>query len=138
MDLNSILSRLSLTERVPSPQEYVDRQGLVWHLDPETGEVTVYRDPRPLLYESADCTGTAYVEAFLPRTTFRVAGDPSIRVRPDGQASQKLAIGSSDDGTGCTAVSITEVVVPAGSTIPNSPIVTPTLPYQFPIHAEVL
>ena len=120
-----------------SSQNYVDGGGIIWTIDPESGAIEPVRGPREIYFESADCTGTAYVEAFIPRITFTTFGDPTIRVRPDNLASQQLSYGSLLDDTGCVPASATVSAVPADPTLPVPPITNPTLSCQFPLHVEI-
>jgi hypothetical protein len=83
---------------------YVDAAGILWPVDYETGQVMA-AFARPLAFPTQDCSGPAYLQTPpAPREAFRVAGDASWRVRPDGLKSAPFTYGSWRTPTsGCIA-----------------------------------
>lgn len=89
--------------------------GYAWYVDMETGTVDLARHqlgiptaPRPLMWESADCTGAGYywvtntATQFLPRVPFRYGNDPVYRTRSDWAPMHTKAIYSAgSDPSSC-------------------------------------
>ena len=119
-------------------KNFFDDSGHIWNIDVQSGRVSVGYS-RDRMFESADCTGTAYISPTPPRVTFLSAGDDTIRVLPDDAQRSAMEPHSWWRQGGCEEVNLPELsVVPAELTIPNAPLTIPTLPYRFPLHAELV
>lgn len=125
---------------------YFDSNGYVWKLNPDTAEVDVVVSFRPPeWYSSPDCTGGALLannsadEAPLPRATFRMQTDGSIRVRNDDATEREFPV-CSERGMG-TCTPFTPCVDPPRTTIPLSETTViaalPAPPFAFPLHPEL-
>ncbi|MFC1610002.1 hypothetical protein ACFL6C_03530 [Myxococcota bacterium] len=120
-------------------KNFFDETGYIWNVDVQSGEVhpCYHRD---LWFQSSDCTGTAYVSPTPPRVTFLAGNAPPTRVLPDDAQRTVVEIQYRQGYPGgCEEVSVDPMpMVPAELTVPDTPIEVPTLPYQFPIHPELV
>ena len=124
---------------------FTDARGFVWKDRFRTGvEPATIFGISSVYYTTANCSGTAYIEAFPPRFTFPVAGEAVIHAADDttsplgivALAATNLPIGS---GPCNPQPSQTLRVLPYTSTLPNPPLVRPTsLPGVQPVHMEFM
>ena len=116
---------------------YVDDEGVLWLLDPETATVSVVNFPdEAWFYTEPDCQGPAYLPAIhSPRQVFTTHNCSVPRVRPDDVASQEITVASRLFGALC---------IPWGGTfrlIPESEMIAverppPDLGACPPLHIE--
>jgi hypothetical protein len=88
---------------------YWDEAGHAWNVDAETGALfAAYPTIGAIYYETSDCTGTAWVQAFAPRFVHTAAFDALTNllpapflVRPDAQAKEQVCPASENLAGGC-------------------------------------
>lgn len=113
-----------------------DASGHVWVTDVETGAY-VGGTLSTLYYESADCSGPAYVPTyFRPMQPFALPSAPTTwYVRPIGLASFPITTGSYElVDVVCSAVEVDAVVFPLDDCVPSSPITPPSSPWVGPLY----
>jgi hypothetical protein len=130
---------------------YFDLDGNVWAVT-SADDLTVTETSAGATwpaYSSLDCTGTEYINLGtipgnfpLPRMTFTISSDPNtVRVRPDGSASQVFDWCSAMTDGGCVEVSggciADSVGIIADDTVPETPLSIPTLSHARPSHPEL-
>lgn len=117
--------------------------GLVWHVDPQTGQVDIQRHQQERMlsvWESTDCTGEEFAvppyPVLLPRTATRFGSDPTYLVRDDSSAFRPLSARSTRDGSTCITIAPAASinVLPRGAFSPVGP--APSLPFTGPLHIE--
>ena len=115
---------------------YVDANGSIWKIDAETAALDVVESGIAVQWTNADCTGSAYVKAPLPRLTFRTLGDSGVRVRGDTTTTVAANVASTSraDG-GCDVlpqpIAQAMILLPAAS-----PLDAPALGLVAPLHPE--
>jgi hypothetical protein len=115
---------------------YVDDRGLIWPVDPETARVAEDRFPGfSKLFETSDCTGTAYMVPVAPRVVFKAPGDPKLRVRPDSLASKSVSVHTLS-GTDCSPTSTDYQVIDLTTTAPSPELTIPALAFAPPLRQE--
>lgn len=123
---------------------YTDARGLHWTLSPETARPTDYPHSvvPAIAYTSPGCVGPAYLGGPapmpFPRVPFKVPGETTYRLRPDGVAAQPLTYQSARlYGGACGALSGTSVGFPLDSAPPaNPPVQEPAWTFVPPLHME--
>lgn len=130
------------TKVAPYGDVYVDPDGNAWDLRVPPISDSDGIDIAPLQYNQAqffasdNCSGEAYVQAYNPMTTVKLAGVDAIYVRPDTIAAESLTIGSQlhlqGDAVQCDAVIADVVVVPLSSMVEA----TQVPGFVMPVHLE--
>lgn len=117
---------------------YQDAAGWVWFLDSETARPNSSHGVVALWYTGASCSGTAYVNASLPRAPFKVPGSSAFRARPDTLAFEMPTLVSARDaGNNCITASLSGTrMVPFEETAPPAPIIEPSWSFVAPLHVE--
>jgi hypothetical protein len=121
----------------------VDSSGYIWRVATETGAVTAVLPNYRAVYESGDCSGTAYVSlaatAPMPRFTFDYATDSTVCVRSDASTVQQVMINSYDAGGGCQGVGTSQAsAVALADTAEIAAMDVPSLSaYTMPLHPQL-
>jgi len=119
----------------PESGSYVDAQGLIWPVDPETGKVAEDHFPgRPTFYADAACSGPLYMIPYPPRVVFKTS-DSVLRVRPDSQAVVKVT-NYSASGASCS-VGGQALAINLAEATPNPPLSIPSLAFAPPLRQEL-
>ncbi|WP_216673650.1 collagen-like triple helix repeat-containing protein [Pyxidicoccus fallax] len=118
---------------------YIDEHGYIWQLDFETAQLqdNYTTSTTMVFFTSTDCTGSGYLASFhLPRYPFRIEGETAYRVRRDTQQSEQMTVRSHRSGTRCENSELPGRYIPLASTVPDQPIVRPSLDFTPPLHIE--
>jgi hypothetical protein len=132
----------------PATVDYVDPAGYVWRVIAFSPNFQLFNGAPPnmtALYDGANCTGTAYVDAygygFAPRQVFTTGADQlyhSIADNPNASFVSPTIQSSRDSLGGACSVAgpLGRPVLPVSATLPQTPIALPVNPFTLPLHPE--
>jgi hypothetical protein len=128
----------------PPRLTFVDANGLVWSLNPNSGAIGVATALTPMVsrYLTTDCTGAGYLPNALPaRVTFNIVDDEAtIRFVPDDATFSEQTFNSIQFASNCADISSspeTAYAVPLTLTVPGVAPTPPTFGYTLPLHVSI-
>jgi hypothetical protein len=121
-----------LGDQVP----YLDAQGFFWFINPMTAKIEAFTTD--VVYDTANCGGTAYVRRLLRRMVFTIPGEPgTFRVYPDKPTLTKVQLQSVRSGGQCVNTMEETEVLPLAETLPATPLSLPATTFVGPLHLSV-
>lgn len=121
---------------------YVDPDGLVWSVDPETGQPSTSRHAEVAAvryWSEPGCAGAVLIsvaEPPLPRVPFRLPWSPSLWVRDDAARAERLTARSTVSYGGCVDAVVTGPFIPGAAFAEVAG--PPHLPFTGPLHIELV